>query len=122
MIKRSVHQILKEGARIGDTDAGGLYDVVYCAGLFDYLSDRICKRLLEIFYEMLAPGGLLVATNVDASNPDRLKMEYLLDWHLIYRTGEELKALAPKESFPDNCRVVSDVTGVNAFLEVNKPK
>lgn len=122
MIKRSVHQILKDGARIGETDAGGLYDIVYCAGLFDYLSDRICKRLLEIFYEMLAPGGLLVATNVDASNPDRLKMEYLLDWHLIYRNGEQLKSLAPQESQPDNCRVVNDVTGVNIFLEVNKPK
>lgn len=122
MIKRSVHQILKEGAKIGDTDAGGLYDIVYCAGLFDYLSDRICKRLMEIFYDMLAPGGLLVATNVDASNPDRLKMEYLLDWHLIYRTGEQLKNLAPKESLPNNCHVVSDITGVNAFVEVRKPK
>jgi extracellular factor (EF) 3-hydroxypalmitic acid methyl ester biosynthesis protein len=122
MIKRSVHQILKEGARIGDNDSGGLYDIVYCAGLFDYLSDRICKRLLEIFYEMLAPGGLLVATNVDASNPDRLKMEYLLDWHLIYRNQEQLRNLAPEESLPDNCCVEKDVTGANIFLEVRKPK
>ena len=45
-----VHQILKEGAKIGENDSGSQYNVVYCAGLFDYLSDRICKRLLEIFY------------------------------------------------------------------------
>ncbi len=122
MIKRSVHQILKEGARIGEVDTGAKYDVVYCAGLFDYLSDRICHRLLEIFYEMLAPGGLLVATNVEASNPARGMMEYLMDWHLIYRTGDQLKALAPKGALPENIAITADVTGVNIFLEVTKPQ
>ena len=122
MIKRSVHQILKEGPRIGETEKGVRYDVVYCAGLFDYLSDRICQRLLEIFYEMLAPGGLLVATNVDASNPDRLKMEYIMDWHLIYRNREQFLNLAPKKAAPETCRVLMDITGVNIFLEINKPK
>ena len=122
MIKRSVHQILKEGVRIGETDAGVRYDVVYCAGLFDYLSDRICRRLLEIFYEMLAPGGLLVATNVEASNPARGMMEYLMDWHLIYRTGDQLKELSPRDAPPENCRIIADVTGVNIFLEVKKPE
>lgn len=122
MIKRSVHQILKEGARIGETDSGTRYDIVYCAGLFDYLSDRICRRLLEIFYEMLAPGGLLVATNVEASNPARGMMEYLMDWHLIYRTGDQLKALSPAEALPENCHVLADVTGYNIFLEIRKPQ
>jgi extracellular factor (EF) 3-hydroxypalmitic acid methyl ester biosynthesis protein len=122
MIKRSVHQILKEGVRIGEVDSGTRYDVVYCAGLFDYLSDRICRRLLEIFYEMLTPGGLLVATNVEASNPARGMMEYLMDWHLIYRTGDQLKDLAPKEAPAENCRIIADVTGVNVFLEVKKPE
>lgn len=122
MIKRSVHQILKEGAKIGETDSGNQYDIVYCAGLFDYLSDRICRRLLETFYELLAPGGLLVATNVEASNPSRGMMEYLMDWHLIYRTGEQLKALAPAGAPPENCHVLADVTGVNVFLEVHKPQ
>lgn len=122
MIKRSVHQILKEGARIGEVDSGTRYDVVYCAGLFDYLSDRICRRLLEIFYEMLAPGGLLVATNVESSNPSRGMMEYLMDWHLIYRTADQLKALSPADAPPENCRVLADVTGYNIFLEINKPQ
>ena len=122
MIKRSVHQILKEGARIGKTDTGSSYDVVYCAGLFDYFSDRICARLLEIFYEMLAPGGLLIATNVEPSNPDRVKMEYLMDWHLIYRTGAQLRALVPKNVPADQCQVKADVTGVNVFLEIHKPQ
>ena len=122
MIKRSVNQILKEGARIGATETGSSYDVVYCAGLFDYFSDRICNRLIETFYEMLAPGGLLVVTNVDPSNPDRVKMEYLMDWHLIYRTADQLKSLVPKGIEPDQYRALADKTGVNVFLEINKPQ
>ena len=66
--KKSVHQILKEAGRpVAGAREG--YDLVYCAGLFDYLSDRICRRLLEIFYSMVAPGGLLVATNVFRCEP-----------------------------------------------------
>lgn len=121
MIKRSVHQILKEGRRGAEAGKPSYYDIVYCAGLFDYLSDRICRRLMDIFYEMVAPGGILVATNVEASNPDRQMMEYLMDWHLIYRNSEQLLALAPEKAARENCRVVSDKTTVNIFLEVRKP-
>lgn len=122
MIQRSVNQILREGPRIGDLDESPqLYDVVYCAGLFDYLSDRICQRLLGTFYEMLAPGGLLVATNVDSSNPIRNIMEYVMEWHLVYRTDEELAGLAPKGADPSSVTVHKDETGVNIFLEVRKP-
>jgi len=121
MIKRSVHQILKEGPRGAETGKNTLYDVVYCAGLFDYLSDRVCRRLMEIFYDMLAPGGLLIATNVEASNPARQMMEYLMDWHLIYRDSKQLLALSPAKALPENCRVLSDDTTVNIFLEVRRP-
>ncbi len=38
---KSVHQILREAARPGGGFELNSYDVVYCAGLFDYLSDKI---------------------------------------------------------------------------------
>jgi extracellular factor (EF) 3-hydroxypalmitic acid methyl ester biosynthesis protein len=120
-VKRSVHQILKEGPKIGYKGEEKLYDVVYCAGLFDYLSDRVCAKLLEIFYDMLAPGGLLVATNVESSNPVRRMMEYVMEWHLIYRDAEGFARLAPKKVGQDYIRVEKDVTGVNLFLEIRKP-
>ena len=119
MVKKSVHQVLKDGSRI--TSDQERYDFVYCAGLFDYLSDRICKRLMNIFYDMLAPGGLLVATNVDASNPNRQTMEYVLEWHLIYRNSEQLNSLNPDNAPPGSFTVKSDNTGVNIYLEVRKP-
>jgi extracellular factor (EF) 3-hydroxypalmitic acid methyl ester biosynthesis protein len=121
MIKRSVHQLLKEGRRGTEIGRTSSYDLIYCAGLFDYLSDRICRRLMDIFYEALAPGGLLIATNVEASNPDRQMMEYLMDWHLTYRNPEQLLALSPGKAMHKDCRVLSDDTKVNIFLEVRKP-
>jgi extracellular factor (EF) 3-hydroxypalmitic acid methyl ester biosynthesis protein len=94
--------------------------LIYCAGIFDYLSDRICKRLMNIFYSMLDPGGLLIGTNVDASNPSRNGMEYLLEWHLIYRNEEQLKALIPDQAPAGSAHIRSDETGVNLYIEVRK--
>jgi len=119
--KRSVHQILKESSRAGAGFETGSYDLVYCAGLFDYLSDRICRRLLEVFYDLVAPGGLLIATNVDLSNPSRNWMEYVLEWHLVYRDKEQFAKIAPDKALPGSVEVKADKTGVNIFLEVRKP-
>jgi extracellular factor (EF) 3-hydroxypalmitic acid methyl ester biosynthesis protein len=124
-IKRSVQQVLKEAGRSLPRMPESQYDFIYCAGLFDYLADRACRRLMNIFYDMLAPGGLLVATNVtdvmNSSRPFRYSMEYLLDWHLIYRDGPRLGALTPDRASPDNSKVLIEDTGVNVFLEVRKP-
>jgi len=124
-LKKSVYQLLKEGSRTVDRGTSNKLDLIYCAGLFDYLSDQVCKRLMSILYNLLAPGGLLVATNAsDAMNdsrPFRYSMEYILDWHLIYRNGSQVRALAPEHAPPDNVRVISESTGVNIFIEVRKP-
>ena len=119
VVKKSVHQVLREEIKPGVHQQR--YDLIYCAGVFDYLSDRICKRLLDIFYAMLEPGGLLVATNIDASNPSRNGMEYLLDWHLIHRNSTQLSALIPDRAALESVEVKSDETGVNIYIEVRKP-
>lgn len=118
-VKKSVHQVLKEGSRPA-TDRTR-YEVVYCAGLFDYLSDRICQRLMNIFYDLLEPGGLLIATNVDPCNPTRCGMEFILDWHLIYRDPKQLLQLHPTLAPAGNVVTKSDDTGVNIYIEVRKP-
>ena len=121
-ILKSVHQILKESGRPTGELSRGAYQMVYCAGLFDYLSERICKRLMNIFYDLLAPGGLLMVTNVEAGNPSRNWMEYVTEWHLVYRNCEELLALAPNEAPREACQVLAEDSGVNIFLEIRKPE
>ena len=125
LIKRSVYQILKDGGRTLRHASGEPYDYIYCAGLFDYLSDSVCKQIMNIFYEMLAPGGLLLATNatdaLNSSRPFRYSMEYLLDWHLIYRDKAHFAAVAPDLADADKIAVIAEDTGANLFLEVRKP-
>jgi extracellular factor (EF) 3-hydroxypalmitic acid methyl ester biosynthesis protein len=121
MEEKSINQLLKEALRPEMAARRGYYDLVYCAGLFDYVSDRVCKRLTELFYELLAPGGLLIVTNVSATKPFRHSMDYLLEWHLLYRDVEQMKELLPPGVTPDDWRVLADPTGVNLYLEVRKP-
>lgn len=121
MVKKSVGQILKGRGRSTVTGPEGKYDLLYCAGLFDYLTDPICRQLMNVFYDMVAPGGLLVATNVDSSNPRIFTMEYMMEWVVIYRTGAHLATLKPDAVDAGNVKVESDVTGVNLYLEIRKP-
>jgi extracellular factor (EF) 3-hydroxypalmitic acid methyl ester biosynthesis protein len=119
-IKRSVSQLLKQSAKIVERMPERQYDLIYCAGLFDYLTDTVCHRLMTLFYTWLAPGGLLLVTNVDPSNPLRYGMEHLLDWHLIYRNASQLRALRPSQVLTEDANVKSEVTGVDLFLEVRR--
>ncbi len=121
VVKRTAHQLIKQADRAAQTSQGEQYDMVYCAGLFDYLSDRVCRKLMDVFYSMLAPGGLLIATNVDV-HPSRGEMEYFLEWHLIHRNTEQMRSLAPEYSNPENVKLLRDETGVNIFLEVRKER
>lgn len=120
MVKRSVHQVLKDGNKGSKVSDAGAFDFIYCAGLFDYLSDRTCKQLMNIFYEQLAPSGLLVATNVDSFNPIRNIMSYIFEWKLVERSGIEFLNLRPDKAAPDDCRVIADATSCNIFLENRK--
>ncbi len=79
------------------------------------------ERLVGLFHRLLAPGGLLIATNVQANNPSRHWMEFVVDWHLVYRNDEGFLALAPEGADPKTVKVQADETGVNVFLEVRKP-
>jgi len=115
-VHKSIHELLKESSR-RRAGPDRPYDFVYCAGLFDYLSDRICRRLVGLFHSWLAPGGLLTLTNVHANNPARAFMEYLMDWYLVYRDEDGMRDLAPEGTLPE---VTCDPTGLNIFLDIRK--
>jgi len=114
--QRSVHQLLRAATQGGDDGFTG-YDIVYCAGLFDYLSQRVCKRLVELFATMVKPGGLVIVTNVSDTNPSKAWMEYLVEWNLIYRGRKEMEDLVPDVPIK-NTAILADKTGVNLFLEI----
>lgn len=122
MVKRSVNHILKETFKPSAPKPEEEFDFIYCAGLFDYLEDRICRKLLDYFYSLLAPGGLLLSTNVTPNNPFIKTMESFMEWHLIYRSQEQMLTLKPAAAPEGSAEIKADDTGVNIFLEVRKPK
>jgi extracellular factor (EF) 3-hydroxypalmitic acid methyl ester biosynthesis protein len=117
MVKKSVIQMAKTPGRV----TSDKYDLVYCAGLFDYLQDGISKQLMNVMYGLVAPGGLLIATNVDAANPIQKIMDLIFEWRLIYRTGREMAELMPDGANADDCKISAEATGCNIFIEVRKP-
>ena len=121
-VRKSVAQLLKSEGKIARRTLDQQYEFVYCAGLFDYLTDAVCREFMDVLYEMVAPGGLLVATNVDAGNPIKHWLAYVLEWPLIYRNHADMAALRPGKAAVDDTRIVSDITGVNIYIEVRKPK
>jgi extracellular factor (EF) 3-hydroxypalmitic acid methyl ester biosynthesis protein len=122
LVRKSVGQLLKEEARNNSAAIPSHFDIVYCAGLYDYIPQKLCQQLTSLFYRMLRPGGLMVVTNVAACNPSRHWMELCVDWHLVYRNAEDMKALIPATANREHCRLLSDESGVNSFLEVRKPR
>jgi extracellular factor (EF) 3-hydroxypalmitic acid methyl ester biosynthesis protein len=48
-------------------------------------------------------------------------LEFVLDWHLIYRDAKRTATLIPERVPADARRVTKDSTGVNVFVEVRKP-
>ncbi|MCK9590218.1 MAG: class I SAM-dependent methyltransferase [Terrimicrobiaceae bacterium] len=115
-ILKSIDELLKD---VHQEVEGFLpaYDMIYCAGLFDYFPDNVCRNLVHLYHRWVRPGGLLVTTNVHPRNPERYTMEHLLDWYLIYRDEKQMGNLTPRGTEPD---VFADGTGVNVFMTIRK--
>lgn len=69
------------------------FDLIYTAGLFDYFTDPVAQLAATKLFEGLNPGGELVIGNFSKDNPSVPFMEMVLDWHLIYRSVEDLHRL-----------------------------
>lgn len=99
----------------------GTRELIYSAGLFDYLNDEAFRALLAALYETLKPGGVLLVGNMASHNPSRLAMEYFVDWFLLHRTADELRALASTLTpTPAAIEVETEPIGVNLFLLVRR--
>lgn len=113
-VQDSVQKLLKSRFDPASNDLRK-FDAVYCAGLFDYLSDKVCSRLTAHFAARTYHQGTLLITNVHSRNPMKFVMEHLLEWYLISRNETKLVSLLPANSIAQ--RVYVDTTGMNTFAE-----
>jgi extracellular factor (EF) 3-hydroxypalmitic acid methyl ester biosynthesis protein len=116
----SIHDLLRASSRDSEPLPLSLnYDYVYCAGLFDYLLDKRCERLIKLFYQWVNPGGLVVITNVHPKHSIKGFLEHIQEWYVYLRTEEQLLRLAGNLG---ERKVAPEATGINVFLDVRKPK
>ncbi|MFN9545101.1 MAG: hypothetical protein ACK59B_18305 [Alphaproteobacteria bacterium] len=86
----SFTDVLRGGKWLDDL---GPQSLVYTVGLVDYLVDKRARSLAERLYERLEPGGLLIIGNMNLTELSNLwPMEFITDWHLYYRTEEDMLA------------------------------
>lgn len=82
------------------TQIGSTFDLVWAAGLFDYLKDGVATVLLRRMWRWTAPGGRLIIGNFHPHNPTRSAQEWCLDWQLIHRTEDDLARLLAATGIP----------------------
>lgn len=94
------------------------YDLIWSAGLFDYMTDSMFVLLLKRLAKSLVPGGNLIVGNFSEKNTQRSYMEFG-GWMLNHRSYDELFRLAALANFePGQVSVLSEPSGVNLFLQI----
>jgi SAM-dependent methyltransferase len=115
-INGAVKHLVREPERFADL---GGQDLIYAAGLFDYLRQDAAERLTANLYSLLAPGGALAIGNLSPACSSLAFLEYLVDWPIISRTDAELTALGTPLS-PTALRIDREASGVNPFLVLTR--
>ncbi|PWU00143.1 MAG: methyltransferase [Terriglobia bacterium] len=112
----SVRHILGRKLSLGE------FDLVYAAGLFDYLADNIAQALTARMFEMTRPGGFILIPNFAPQVRERGYMESFMDWHLLYRDESDMSRLVSgiDPDAIDHCDIYSDSTGSVVYLLLQK--
>lgn len=66
------------------------FDLIYSAGLYDYLSQPVAENLTKNLAGLLNSKGKILLANFLPMHEDVGFMEGIMDWKLIYRTPQEL--------------------------------
>jgi len=79
---------------LGGAKSFGSFDLVYAAGLYDYLEVPTARALTRSLFTTLRPGGTLVVANFAPNLPDIGYMEAIMEWRLLYRDEREVEQFA----------------------------
>jgi extracellular factor (EF) 3-hydroxypalmitic acid methyl ester biosynthesis protein len=79
---------------LGSRHGLGGFDLIYSAGLYDYLDTSLATRLTAKLFDLLNPHGRLMYANFATDIFGIGYMEAAMDWWLIYRDAAQTRALA----------------------------
>jgi extracellular factor (EF) 3-hydroxypalmitic acid methyl ester biosynthesis protein len=117
-VSGSVRHILAGKAQPGE------FDFVYAAGLFDYLGAPVATALTRKLFDMTRPGGTLLIPNFKTGAADTAYMEAFMDWRLIYRNHDDMRALASALPAADvaDFEIFDDDDDTITFLAASKAR
>lgn len=95
----------RSAARLLGDKRVGEFDLVYSAGLYDYLEEEFARRLTASMFRMLRPGGRLLVCNFVPQIYDAGFMEAAMGWRLIYR--DEVQILDVAKDIPESERATT---------------
>lgn len=103
--------------------AFGKTDIIYSAGLFDYLPSEFLSKLLGALYRMLNDGGTLIAPFKDAARYRHQDFHWLVNWDgFRQRTETEFRSILKDAGIPMSAvRQERDDTGIIIFYMITKP-
>jgi SAM-dependent methyltransferase len=103
---------------IRDRKCADKYELIYSAGLFDYLQESTATALVASMFARLKPGGVLSVGNFTRNSHGRGFMAGFMDWCLIYRDENDLRRLAEAACPKASHRIFRDQPGNVVYLEI----
>lgn len=96
----------------------GTFDVIYSAGLFDYIQDKGITKIFGSLFKNLSPGGIIIAPFKDAEYYDTFDYYWLCNWTAFYqRTKREVQDLLIDSVPQAKMEVMSTPTpSINFFI------
>jgi hypothetical protein len=114
--------LFRLGKRSGPLDSVTKADLLSCTGLFDYLEEDHAVALLKTFWNHLAPSGNLLVFNFAPTNPSRAFMEWIGQWHLLYRDTATLARLAEQAGIdPSAFSIEAGPLGICPYIRATAP-
>jgi len=98
------------------------FDLIYSTGLYDYLQLPAAQRLTSSLFGLLRPHGRLLIANFLPGILDVGYMESYMGWELIFRTRQEMMALAEEIASPDlrDIRIFVEENQNIIFMQITK--
>lgn len=95
--------------------------LIYSIGLIDYLPDRILKKLIQLCYEGLEPGGRLIVSHKDRGKYIPIREDWLTDWKFVPRDEEKIINLVIEAGVPkENIELAREDSKIILFLIITK--
>lgn len=97
------------------------YDLIWSAGLFDYLENRIAALLIKKVWRYLKDDGQMIFGNFSPDNPTKTGMELVGHWKLIHRSAHELIDIVNQAKVDySSLEIEAEDLGINLFCVIRK--